>query len=753
MNLFSMSLYNRTCWLLYCMLWVTASYGQSEVEKYPITHWQAQIAESPLKVQEELSAYLRTHEDNPHLWLVLSLAYDSLANATSPFESPNMVKSHADSALFSLQQSEKYSSKKSLRKFEDFYQIALHQSNIHYDSVAAAFAPRKQFFTQRSKVAAQLDSLQYNATMAYQKAAATFQANAKRYTLPEMAMFATDTFTLHIRPIIEHYRRADSLLQLSSEKALATFGHSLAFLSTDRPSDWKFTYNVLSRFNFSRWYDTLLQIRQTEVLPHVPATQQRLQRLYTLAEQIKNDTVGTTLSATIPNTDSLQQYWDQLGNGTLAKWINYQQKKIRFMQGMVKEKAYFNYKHEQEAIFRYYHKFQTDINLLQSKLDSLEKAVKAGAWHYAGIVLQKMHSGEADFLKTLQQEKSYLNTRYEYCALRMRDQLLYENIELKYLPRYSEYKGRMLPLFEQSMHMVVEKGDYVTTRILKDAQDNLYITGYRNMDRKEGFVARIVGERVAWMHRADQPHFTKEEPLDSYGIMLSKGENGGCLAVMQFQTASDTTAPLLPPQLIAFDSSGAMYESFHLPIAEHKVERVLPLRDTASLSFLTASLGNVPEGQLINTTKWPKRNQRPVGNYNGVPILNQNQTQTVEALVITQLTAEGIPQWSTSLPLKGELSGLVEFPDRYVLVCNQQGEQEDLRRVLLIALDKKGKVLAQKVVPAKASCFATRTLKLDAERVLVVGFEGKYDINNLEQKSMMNLLLTPNLELIDSTLD
>ena len=739
--------------------------GQAGFESNTVNDWVSQIESSPLKLTSQLNEAIKKDKENVKLWLLLSKVYKERALQSNIFFQPENTLAYLDSSILCLEQAQQLTSKKSLKKYNEYYKSILVYQAITYENYQQVFLQQKEELKIIISTSKEASKNFEEAKAYYALAQKRYQVATQKHSSPsEIKLLHESDFAEQFIPIAYNFLQSNSLLEKALNEAGSYYNHLPVINKTAVPLNSFHEDQNINIYDFQQWYEQLAEKRKVQIKPLQNLSTQKLSNLIALENKTKLDTVGNTFKQEIPAIKQILNEWDTLtGENILTTFLEYKYKKIELMRKTIEEKSYFNYKYGQEEVFQYYYDFQKNIRLLNEQLNVVSKGLNEGNWSYYSSILEQFYDDEKTFRAVLNKEKAYLNKRYTYCDLKIHNQLIYENIELKYLPRYSRYKNGMIPLFEQSLNMVVEEGDYVTTRVLKDELGNLYITGYKKQNGRKGFVARVIGERIAWINWASKPETFKEKKVNSYGTMLSLGQSGGCLAVMQYKILGDTTKELLQPQLLAIDSTGTLNKSFALE-TKVNIEQILP-SNTSSESYLTASLGFVPSTEEMNAKD--TKSEKNFTTYNGVPIVDTSQpqtekeptqqleesTNTEEALVIEKLDFEGKAEWTTNIPFKGKFNGMLELEDRFILVCNQQLNDSNQHRVHLIALNKSGEIIARKTVDTVKPCFATKSLKLENDKVLVVGFEGEYEINNLENKEVMNILINENLELLESSFE
>lgn len=760
---FAMGLIKKIFISVLCLFVGTSVWGQVNLETGSATELASKIEASPLNYAYQISQSLETESGNPKLWLLLSKVYTESSLQTNPFLESDKTSIYLDSSILCLDKAQQYTSKKSLKKFNDFYITTLDYPTISFDNYAEVFGQRKSNLS--IIVSSHKEAIKNfkEATAYYALAQKRYQAASQKHaSQSEIKLLNESSFIEQFIPVAYNFLQSKSLLEKAFNEAGSHFKQLPSIENTSAPLSSFIEGKNIQVYNFQQWYEQLSESRKVEIRPLQIETTNTLSQLIALENKTKLDSLGATFHIEIPPIEEVLKNWNVLsGENILTEYLSYKYQKIELMRRTTEEKSHFNYKYGQEEVFQYYYNFQKDIRLLNDKINSISKHLKEGDWDYYSSVLNQYYEDEQDFQAVLNKEKAYLNKRYTYCDLKIHNQLVYENIELKYLPRYSKYKGGMVPLFEQSLNMVVEEGDYVTTRVLKDEVGNLYITGYKKQNGRKGFVARVVGQRIAWIHWATKPETLKEQKVSSYGTMLSLGQSGGCLAVMQYKVLGDTTTKLVQPHLLAIDSTGSLNKSFALE-TQLDIEQILPSSEDKE-SYLTASLGYVPN-TAIETKK--TQSKESFSSYNGIPIVNSSQPQTEkvsqqqeetinteEALVIEKLDFDGASEWKTNIPFKGRFTGMVELEDRFILVCNQLLDETNQHKVHLIALNKSGEIIAQKTIETTNPCFATKSMKLENDQVLVVGFKGEYEINAIENKEVMNMLIDENLELLESSVE
>ncbi len=739
--------------------------AQGDVFNLTAQEWADKIKGGSAEAKEALKQLKKDNPESPLYWLAQGEFYRQEAQRKNPFSEHNQITQTLDSANNALQLVQQLTTKKYFKKYTNYYTAFFSTSSISLENLA-------DFIQQKVERNEDLKKQTISLSSTFNEAAAYYSLSQKRYQSVQEEHASQDAIKLlhesvfveQFVPIAYNYLQAKALLDKAYALADSFFMQSPTLIVTEKPMATFCEGNTISVYNFQQWYENLAKVRHFEIAPLQQKSITSLSALLSIENRLVIDSTNADLSVEIPTIAPLLSEWQTLEQSNLfTAFLQFKAEKIALMKRVLEEKSYFVYNHGQEEIFEYYYEFQEQIRELNEQLNYINAELDKNNWQYYASILEANFADEQTFRKALNTEKSYLNKRFRYAELKIRNQLLYENIELKFLPRYSEYNGSAVPLFEQPMNMVAEEGDYVTIRVLKDNLGNLYLTGYRKVKGKKGFVARVVGQRISWINWAEKPAYIQQKDYDSYGAILSPDKQGGCLAVMQFKVKGDATFKNPLSQLVAMDSSGTINNTLALQ-TELDINKILPMSENAD-SFLTASLGNIPLEEFSG--KSPARNpKQKFTTYNGIPIPDMSQPEGAsgetskqilpekEALVVSKLNFEGKPEWVTSFPFKGSVIGILEMDDRFVLVCNQQQETNlNEHKIHLIALGKKGNIIAQKTIDTNSSCFATRTVKLEGNKVLVVGFKGEYEINSLENKGVMNMLINQDLELLESSME
>ncbi len=729
--------------------------AQAALEERSPAEWLAAMQAAPLDTRRELQTLLQDQENPGSHWaLLLTEAYRyAAAPHAATWAQADTYMSYQDSALTHLGYALQHFSRKTHRRYASYYEKFLPATALgSSDEIRAYLVAQQQVLQQKILKIKQLDSLFSRATARYAHIQNRYEGLQKQQGKPvHLAVLSEASFQETVRPLADEFLAARADFETFLAEATSSLYPTASIAEANEPTAEILDKNTLYLFDFEKWCAAKEKVRH-KAMPLYRQASKLLDELAAHVAAAEADTLLTLDNGpALPTLAEFEAQWAFTDLSFLPDWLNYQRARAQFARSLNSEKLFFNYKYQPKEVIAYYYRLQAQAVALERQLHTLTTQLEQEAiWAYMAQLLTPSYDDQTHFRAHLQKELNYIHARQAYCELRIRDQLLYENIALKHLPRYVRHGSYVLPLFEQPSSLVVQEGDYVTTHLLKEANDTYYLTGYQKKQGKQGFVARVVGEQVVWIKMAEKQFDAARKPYDSQGVALASNQEGGCLAILQYGLAEDARKLWL-----SLDSNGVAQDTFSFETT-HDVRKIMTLKQQDQRVYLAASLGKISSSEATTTVKWSKRN---ASDASSMPAASERFAQDAEeedvhAVVVTQFDGSGQVAWKFRLPFQGELTDVVEFADRYVLVCNQPGHDADEQvHVRLIALSKQGTFLAQRTLEAKRAYFATRTLKLDTDRVLVVGFEGECDINQLEQREVIHLLINEQLELLESNLE
>ena len=631
----------------------------------------------------------------------------------------------ADSAAWCFSYS-KLLSEKDFNRKEKFYTAAL----------ASRASMANADFEQYSEITAQQMQLALNRKFALQQLTAYQTATIQAYqtTLDYMARLKTsfehEYYLLSLSE--DRYRHAaDSLKLLYGEVEEAAARYQQALAAIDLPVKAlkiSFTHsnnvfdNVLSGavsaddsllqvVNLNHWLQELEKNRINRLFPVIGQLEKRWNQIGTTAKQ-----AGNSEPQPLPEVVSA---FDP--DGYLARLAALEHALAKLENAFEQESEFLQYTADRTEIISYYYQLQARATAALQQLGILKEATLKGRILPMEAFIARNYNGLKGYRKYLQNTHSYLRQKENYCNIKLKDQLVAAQLQARYLPVYARFKDEVLPLYEQPVGMAVEYGQFVTTRIASAGGNELYITGYQKNQVKEPFVALVKGLEVIWLQKIEMSATSG----NSWGSLLSTTLTGCLLTLEQYNEAGILAARVL----LDYDHKGNMLHQIPLQL----------------------------ENQLLGTQKTIE------GNY----LLAFTKPFVKDKTFIEMRTGGNRLLTESSFSATGYNVQMTASGKHIVLLCNvtnladshgfpvevNSDSQQTRSNLLMASFGSSGQLQAMQLFRSDKSHFYAHVQALDDQQLLVLGFKGSYDFNNIQDCPLMYLTASTDLQQISGNID
>jgi len=459
-------------------------------------------------------------------------------------------------------------------------------------------------------------------------------------------------------------------------------------------------------YDFAAWFGTMIDQKKISRKPQAEAATQAF-REWEKALLYPADSVHT------PTVFSLPENLAKLD--TESFWQRYFQFRVAAhatAKAFENEGSFLNYRHTREEIIHYYHGIMERTERAKKLVTALLDRASALAPLPVAIFADEAFNGKNGLKHHLQEVLSDLQKRENYCTIKLKDQLMADYIEAHYLPQYAEYEGQQLPLYEQPVGMASAYGQFVTTKVHRTMDGHtLFLSGYRKMKQKLPFLAKVVDKQVVWVRAIPVEDFSEDDRGLTHGWgQLLDANAQFCMVVVKLQ--QETVSRY---KLYQYDQDGELMQQHTL----------------ANMQYPPVGLKAETDGyQLIsnkgNTTLFEKIDfDGELQQRHALPFSGQD----IQLLTVGQYTL-----WIANVVNPLDAHGLRK----------QYGAQND-PRVAIVAFDEGGRIVAQKYLRTKEPHFMAYVSAISDSEILVLGFKGAYDFNQIADYPLMQLTFDPAL--------
>ncbi|GAB4335147.1 MAG: hypothetical protein OHK0038_12680 [Flammeovirgaceae bacterium] len=484
--------------------------------------------------------------------------------------------------------------------------------------------------------------------------------------------------------------------------------------------------------DFNEWIDKVKSYRNQQI--------PQIRKEISQSEEMLEELLQKSLSQEIPdaNIPEVSQLVPPLKviepNSIIFYWWNYKISIIRLNSLFVKEKGMYDYANKEEEVISTYYSIKSSAKESIKLLADLKTAslFPSVSYHEDFFKNKGGKDGLAEFIK---KERIDLLTKEQYCSIRIKDRLLYQQQRGRYMPRFAIYKGYKIPLFEQPLDAITENGGYVTTKVISNDNEEMYITGYRKVSTKQAFIAKVKLDKILWIkHLSDiSPGDEAMALTNSYGTLLSLSQ-GSCFAVIHTDARQDDELP--------------KNKLFEVDVKNGNHLKIMKLED-----------GESPLGLLFNKEK---------SSYLSATEKLVYDTQLPsKSLVIKEFDEKGNIIWERNLH-NSNLAKIISLENEYVVVCNKEVENDftsetevqgppqtfsKKKNLLLVKINNQGEIVAQKQIESNSSHYATYVSVLEDQNILIVGFRGN-GLERMQQQigQIFDMLVDKDLKVLYSSL-
>jgi hypothetical protein len=397
----------------------------------------------------------------------------------------------------------------------------------------------------------------------------------------------------------------------------------------------------------------------------------------------------------------------------LASWIRVQ---AQFRQ----EAQFLRYTSHPEAIIQYYFQLMELAQRTKNLMEMLKEAERAPTSHFRLFADQAFGGMEA-FRAIQLEEETDLAQKERYCQIRLKDQLVMEHLENKFIPKYAWYENKAVPLFEQPLYMAVEPSHFVTTEVVKLPEGGMVVTGFQRNKRKEAFIAKIIHKEVVWLKNihADAGNATGE--TDSYGMTLV-AQKGTYAVVIQYTNSKGEVWN----HLREFRENGQLQHACTLPN-----------------NYPTETLLKHGEGYLIVFQK-------------------EKNGKAIKETWLEFISKQGQSLWKNPLPVNSALTALIARDHKIYVTTNMVAPRDsngmplknnkDKSNPYLAIFSEQGELLFQHQFHTRESYFITKVVMQEDGDLLLMGFLGNFNLNEIQDMPIGHIVYQPTAHRVQSDL-
>ncbi|MDW7695757.1 hypothetical protein R9C00_24780 [Flammeovirgaceae bacterium SG7u.111] len=675
---------------------------------------------------------------------MLGLGYARLAQTTDILLFPQDFKQYQDSAITFFEMAIPLFSEELIKKQDFFYEEVLPalrstEEKLSVKDVVSWVEEQKKEITKLSEQANELFSELSKTQTAISGASAYHQSVRQRFPeLMDIYMLSEDGFSIlkdslmllektvgnnakNFNLLTDVFVGNTSLLQLKTfEIEDYPFPNNSTFITAD---------SLITLYSFNTWLDSIGNYRQDKIKLLRRAIVEIEKLLDRKLEEVEKDTLILSEAFEI---DSLlaQPILASEAQSLPMLLFNYKVAKVNMLSDYLAEKSFLPYEEGREGILNYYFTLKSHTKRCQDLLDNVRIALKEEAFLHHSDFLEKYYAGEKGLKSYLDHEQKTINEKGYYCNIKIKDQLVYSYLEQRFLPKYVEYEGKKIALFEQSPNLVVEKDHFITTRVSKTQNGEMYVTGFQKSSEKTPFVAKVVSRQVVWLKTLEEEQTGRKK--NHFGTVLTPTSTGCLLIVRAFQKKIYTDSSAVNT-LFELDAEGNILTKVHLQ------ERMFPehsLKVEEDSSYIVAYRSK-PGGRDF-----------------------------LPEMLVASIDIEGNTQWEKKFPVESRITRLHKVKDRYFMVSNivnlrdsngnlisRNSKKAGDSNVFAAVFDIKGTLVAKKFVRSQTSHFSTYAIPYNETGLLVMGFKGLFNLNALPDKPVMNILFDKDLNIVSSNLN
>ncbi|WP_157637861.1 hypothetical protein [Flexithrix dorotheae] len=476
-------------------------------------------------------------------------------------------------------------------------------------------------------------------------------------------------------------------------------------ISTDNALNHSDTLKVK---NYQKWWLNLEITRENQI--------QEFWREMIKTDQLLSDVIDTLSTDSLNLTqdlDSLEietNLIKELAPASISlKLFEYLQKKTHVLASFNSEKDFNPEGKGRNNVIKYYYDLKTQVNSLENYFEILqESSFDSLKMKEISPFLQERYQGIEGFSSFLEANKKEIENRNQYCDKKIREQLLQIYFEKKFLPNYAIYKDIKVALFEQPLATIVEKDHFLTLKVINEENDIKYISGYQRGKSKIPFVAKASQQKIIWLKTLD--------------VKLNNGENlFGYADQLNFDGRNVITT-------ISSESEDSIFQHLIELNDEGKLLSNQVLNNNEKLEFIFKN----PEDSLTIMGYQAKKGHFQIEGLSG----NLKKA------------------WNLSLPYSIQSPKIHLCQGNFVLVANVIGmapnnESSTLEnldyfsQILVAIIHPDGEIKLHQILKNKHSEFFTHTITLANKAILILGFQGPYDLNNFENKPLISHQFDP----------
>ncbi|MCS6833540.1 MAG: hypothetical protein NZ521_08180, partial [Flammeovirgaceae bacterium] len=402
---------------------------------------------------------------------MLSVAYYQKAKQIDTLAIFTKAENYIDSALFFLQASQELLTKKELKTtYSDFLYLFPQEQKKNESSLEAQYvhvksklAKDEELLTIFKKDLLALKENYEKTINAYISSALSYKNILAENSFADLLLSDEATF----QQTTKHFSLA--VYQLSSSAAIyQQLAEKLRF--RPRIVKWTTIFNErrllrvevdssliasLQLYDFQEWLENIKRMRQQQI-PQIKSEIKKQENLLSvllqrsLTSQVPEEEIPT-IETLAPNLKIIEP------NSVVHYWWQYKIARIRLNSLFVKEKSMYDYDSKEEEVISTYHMLKSSAKECIKLLADLKTAAQYPSFKYHQEFFQEVvgKDGLNEFLK---KERIDLLTKEQYCSIRIKDRLMYQQQRNRFIPRFALYKGYRIALFEQPMDAVTERG-------------------------------------------------------------------------------------------------------------------------------------------------------------------------------------------------------------------------------------------------------------------------------------------------------